>query len=67
MLVATFPAVGDLERDDAPARLDRRHRQYEDSRWSEAGDEPRDVLDYLVAHRARLARLSRELAQGEVG
>ncbi|MDL5160459.1 hypothetical protein [Actinomycetospora termitidis] len=64
--MATFPAVGDVERDDALARLDRRHREYEDSRWSEAGDEPREVLDYLVEHRARLARLPRELAQGDV-
>ena len=64
--MATFPAVGDIERDDALARLDRNHRRFEDSRWSEAGDEPRAVLDCLSAHRARLARFPRELVQDDV-
>lgn len=65
--MATFPAVGDIERDDALARLDRRHREYGDSRWSEAGDQPREVLDYLAAHRQRLpAKLAHDDAWDEL-
>ncbi len=52
--VATFPPVGDVERDDALHRIARRHQRYDDPRWSEAGTEARDVLDYLRRHRGRL-------------
>lgn len=53
---ATFPPVGDLERDDALARIARRHQKHDDPRWSGAGTEARDVLDYLSRHRDRLPR-----------
>jgi hypothetical protein len=49
--VSTYPPVTDRERDAALARIARRHRQREDTRWSAAGlDEhsgARDVLEYL--------------------
>jgi hypothetical protein len=54
--VATFPPVGDLERDAALHRIERKHLAYGDSHWSEAGSEARDVLDYLRRHRSRLPR-----------
>ncbi len=50
--VATYPPVGDRERDAALARIARRHARYDDSRWSEAGTEVRDVLAYLRRRRA---------------
>lgn len=58
--MATYPPVGDLERDDAIARIRRRHELVDDSRWSEAGadsDDPaRAVLGYLRRHRGRFPR-----------
>ena len=54
--MATFPPVGDLERDAALRRIERKHLAYGDSRWSEAGSEARDVLDYLRRNRSRLPR-----------
>lgn len=54
--VATFPPVGAIERDNALTRIERRHQRYNDYRWSEAGSEAREVLDYLRGHRSRLPR-----------
>lgn len=58
--VATFPPVGDFERDDAVRRIARRHLDCDDPRWSEAGadgdDAARDVLGYLRRHRGRFPR-----------
>uniref|UniRef100_UPI003F491B0E hypothetical protein n=1 Tax=Pseudonocardia sp. CA-138482 TaxID=3240023 RepID=UPI003F491B0E len=45
--MSTYPPVTDAERDAALARIARRHQARDDSRWSEAGTEARDVLDYL--------------------
>jgi hypothetical protein len=55
--VATYPPVGDVERDAALSRIERRHLRAEDPRWSEAGTEARDVLDYLRARRGQLPSL----------
>jgi hypothetical protein len=52
--VATYPPIGDLERDAAVGRIAARHARYDDSRWSEAGTEARDVLNYLARRRAEL-------------
>lgn len=52
--VATFPPIGDIERDSALDRIARRHLRHDDYRWSEAGTDARDVLNYLRAHRSRL-------------
>ena len=52
--VATYPPIGDRERDAAVARIAARHERYDDSRWSEAGTEARDVLNYLSRRRAEL-------------
>lgn len=52
--MATFPPIGDLERDSALDRIARRHLKNDDHRWSEAGTEARDVLDYLRTNRSRL-------------
>jgi len=58
--VATFPPVGDLERDTALARIARRHLSCGDSSWSEAGSDgeeaARDVLGYLRRYRGRFPR-----------
>jgi hypothetical protein len=55
--VATYPPVGDVERDAALSRIERRHLRANDPRWSEAGTEPRDVLDYLRVRRGQLPSL----------
>lgn len=61
--MATYPPIGDQERDAALARIVSRHAQFDDSRWSEAGTEPRDVLAYL---RRRQAQLPYALAARDV-
>lgn len=61
--MATYPPIGDQERDAALARIASRHAQFDDSRWSEAGSEPRDVLAYL---RRRQAQLPYALAARDV-
>jgi hypothetical protein len=61
--MATYPPVTDAERDAAIARIARRHRLREDTRWSEAGSEARDVLAYL---RRRHVRLPYALAADDV-
>ncbi|GAA5175022.1 hypothetical protein GCM10023321_80130 [Pseudonocardia eucalypti] len=61
--MATYPPIGDQERDAALARIAARHRQSDDSRWSEAGTEARDVLEYL---RRRQAQLPYALAARDV-
>jgi hypothetical protein len=49
--VATYPPVTDAERDQAIARIARRHAEIDDTRWSEAHAESdtaaREVLSYL--------------------
>jgi hypothetical protein len=52
--VATYPPIGDHERDAALARIAERHLRYDDPRWSEAGTEARDVLAYLRRRRTEL-------------
>lgn len=52
--MASYPPIGDLERDAAVERIASRHARYDDSRWSEAGTEARDVLNYLARRRAEL-------------
>jgi len=59
--VATYPPVTNRECEDALARITVRHG--DDSRWSEAGTEPRDVLAYL---RRRHLQLPRKVAQRDV-
>ena len=59
--MATYPPVTNGERDEALARIADRHR--DDSRWSEAGSEARDVLVYL---RRRHASLPRAIAERDV-
>lgn len=52
--MATYPPIDDRERDAAVERIAARHARYDDSRWSEAGTEARDVLNYLARRRAEL-------------
>lgn len=42
------PQVSDEELAGALRRIEERHRAVDDSRWSDAGTEPRDVLMYLL-------------------
>ncbi len=59
--MAIYPPVTRRECEDALARITVRHG--DDSRWSEAGTEPRDVLAYL---RRRHLQLPRKVAQRDV-
>jgi hypothetical protein len=56
--VATYPPVTDVERDQAIARIARRHAEIDDTRWSEAHAESdtaaREVLAYLRRRHLRL-------------
>jgi hypothetical protein len=56
--VSTYPPVTDRERDAALARIDRRHRERDDTHWSAAGlgghSEAREVLEYLRRRHARI-------------
>ena len=52
--MATYPPVNDQECKAALARIAGRHR--DDSRWSEAGSEPREVLAYLQRRHLQLPR-----------
>ena len=60
--VATYPPIGDRERDDALRRIALALHRHDDPRRSEAGSEPREVLAYL---RARHAGLPRALDLGD--
>lgn len=59
--MATYPPIGDLERDDAIRRIGLLLDRYDDPRRSEAGSEPREVLAYL---RNRHQQLPRALTMG---
>lgn len=65
--VATYPPIGDLERDDALRRIALALDRHEDPRRSEAGTEPREVLAYLRSRHAQLpVKLSRTIARDQL-
>ena len=66
-LVATYPPVGDLERDDALRRINLALDRHDDPRRSEAGTEPREVLAYLRWRHAQLpVKLTRTIARDQL-
>ena len=54
--MATYPPVGDQERDDALRRIALQLDRFDDSRRSEAGTEAREVLSYVRSRHAQLPR-----------
>ena len=54
--MATYPPIGDRERDDALRRIALALDRFDDYRRSEAGSEPREVLAYLRVRHAGLPR-----------
>ena len=54
--MATYPPVGDRERDDALRRIALALDRFDDSRRSEAGSEAREVLSYVRARHSQLPR-----------